>query len=93
MATTAKQLIIGMWPTISHLLTPKQHSMIRFVHIPHIGTKRKTLINEGSPNILVRVVAMYDAFQAVLGFLCHLVLHFPDVLARVDAFATYNGMV
>ena len=26
----------------------------------------------GSPNILVHVVAMYDAFQAVLGFLsCH----------------------
>ena len=79
--------------TISHLLSPKQHSMIRVVHIPHIGMKRKLLTKAGSANILVHVVATYDAFQAVLGFLCCHVLRLPDVHARVDAFAAYNGMV
>ena len=69
MAIVAEQLVLGMWPTILHLLSPKQHS-IRFVHISHIGTKRKLVTKAGSPNILVHVVATYDAFQAVLSFLC-----------------------
>ena len=44
--------------------------------------------------ILVLVVAIYDAFQAVLGFfLCLHVLRLPDVHARVYAFSVYNGMV
>ena len=43
--------------------------------------------------ILVHMVATYDAFQAVLGFLCHHVLCLPDVHVHVDAFAAYNGMV
>ena len=90
-AIMAEQLILGMWPTISHLLSPKQHSMIRVVHIPHIGTKKKPLTKAGSPNILVHVVATYDAFQAVLGFLCHNVLRcLLDVHTHVDA---YNRMV
>ena len=55
--------------------------------VPHIGTKRKPLTKAGSPNILVYVATTYDAFQAVLGFLCCHVQHFPDVHARVDAFA------
>ena len=74
-------------------LSLTQHSMIRFVCIPHIGTKRKLLTKAGSSNILVHVVATYDTFQAVLGFLCHHVLHLPDIHACVDAFATYNTMV
>ena len=108
MAIVAEQMILGMWPTILHLLSPKQHSMItilhllspkqhsmiRVVHIPHIGTKRKPLTKAGSPNILVHVVATYDAFQAVLGFLCRHVLGcLPDVHSRTDAFAAYNGMI
>ena len=81
-------------PTISHLLSPKQHSTIRVVHIPHIDTKRKLLTKAGSTNILVHVVATYDAFQAVLGFLCRHVLRCVlDVHACIDAFAAYNGMV
>ena len=31
-------------------LSPEQHSMIRFVRIPHIGTKRKPPTKAGSPN-------------------------------------------
>ena len=92
----AEQLILSMWHTIciSHLLSPKQHSTIRFVRIPHIETKRKPLTKVGSPNIIVHmVVAMYDTLQAVLGFLCRLVLHLSDVHAHVDAFAAFNGMV
>ena len=81
MAIMAEQLIHGMWPTIPHLLPMKQHSMMRFVHTPYIGTKRNPLTKEGSQNILVHVVAMYDAFQAVLGFSCRHVLHLPDVHA------------
>ena len=50
---TAEQFILGMWPTISHILSPKQHSMIRVVRIPHVGTKRKPLTKAVSPNILV----------------------------------------
>ena len=92
MAIMAEQLILGMWSTISYLLSPKQHS-IRFIRISHIGTKRKLLTEAGSPNILVHVVAMYDAFQAVLGVLCCHVLHLPDVHTRVDEFAAYNGVV
>ena len=88
-----EQLILGMWPNISHLLSRKQHSMIRLVRIPHIGMKRKLLTKAGSPNILVHVVTAYNAFQAVLGFLCHHVLHLPDVDTCVDVFAAYNGMV
>ena len=33
----AEQLILGIWPTISLLLSPKQHSMIRVVRIPIRG--------------------------------------------------------
>ena len=56
--------------------------------------KRKPLTKAGSPNILVHVVATYNAFQAVLGFLCRHVLRCVlDIHARVDAFAAYNGMV
>ena len=50
-------------------LSPKQHSVIRVVRIIHVGTKRKPLTEAGSPNILVHVVTIYDAFQAVFGFL------------------------
>ena len=46
-AIMAEQFIFGMWPTISHILSPKQHS-IRFMHIPHIGTKKKPLTEAGS---------------------------------------------
>ena len=63
------------------------------MRIPHINMKRKPLTKAGSPNVLVHVVATYDAFQAALGFLCCHMLHLPDVHARVDAFAAYNGMV
>ena len=53
----AEQMILGMWPTISHLLLLKQHStcMIRVLRIPHISTKRKTLTKAGSPDIPVLV--------------------------------------
>ena len=85
-AIMAEQLILGMWPTISYLLSPKQHSMIRFVRIPHIAMKRKSLTQVGSPN-------MYDTFKVVSDFLCHYVLHLPDVHTHVDALAAYNGMV
>ena len=76
-------------------LLPKQHSMIRVVCIPHIGTKRKPLTKAGSPNILLHVVASkYDDFQAVLGFLCRHVLGcLLNVHARVDTFAAYKGMI
>ena len=75
-------------------LSPKQHSMIRIVRIPHIGTKRKPLTKAGSPNVIVHVVATYDNFQAVLGFLCRRVLGcLLDVHAHSDVFATYNKMV
>ena len=63
------------------------------MHIPHIGTKRKPPTKAGNPNILVHMVAMYNASQAVLGFMCCLVLHLPDVHARIDAFAAHNGIV
>ena len=80
----AEQLILGVWPTISHLLSLKQHITILFMHIPHIGTKRKPLTKAGSPNIPVHMVATYGAFRAVLDFLCHYVLRrLPDVHARV----------
>ena len=86
--------ILGMWPTISHLLSLKQHSMIRVVRNPHTNTKRKPLTKAGSPNILVHVVATCDAFQAVLGFLYRHVLGcLPDVHAQVDAFDAYNRMI
>ena len=55
--------------------------------------KRKPLTEAGSPNILAHVVATYDAFHAVLGFLCHHVLRLPEVHTRDDAFAAYNGTV
>ena len=56
--------------------------------------KRKLLTKAGSPNILVHVEATYDAFQAVLGFLCRHVLEcLLDVHARTDTFAAYNGMI
>ena len=61
--------------------------------IPRICTKRKPLTKAGRPNILVHVVASYNVFQAVLGFLCHCVLCFPNIHAHVDVFVTYNGMV
>ena len=89
----------GMWPTISHLLSPKQHSMIRVVPITHINTKRKPLTKAGSPNIPVLVhdvVATYDDFQGVLGFLCrHVLGSLLDVHAWFDTFAAYkyNGMI
>ena len=75
----AEQMVLGMWPTISHVLSPKQRSMIRVMHIPysliaHVGTKRKPLTKAGSSNILVHMVATYDAIQDVLGFLCRRVL-------------------
>ena len=54
---------------------------------------RKLLTKAGSPTILVHVVATYNAFQAVLGFLCCHVLHLPNVHAHVDTFAEYNIMV
>ena len=95
----AELMVLGMWPTISHLLSPKLHSMIRVVRIPHIGTKRKPLTKAGSPNILVHVVATYDTFIIifyfffnfffVLGVLYRHVLRTrtsPDVHARVDTF-------
>ena len=90
----AEQIIVGMWSIISHLLSPKQHSMIRVVRIPHTGMKRKPLTKAGSPNKLVHVVATYNTVQAVLGFLCcHVLGCLIDVNARVDMFATYNGMI
>ena len=67
--------------------------MIQLIRIPHIGTKKKTLTKAGSRNILVHVVATYDAFQAVLGFLCRHVLHLLDIHARVETFAVYKEMV
>ena len=89
-----EEMILVMWPTVSHLLSLKQHIMIRVVRIPHIGTKRKPLTTVGSPNIFVHVVATYDDFQAILGFLCHHVLGcFLDVHARVDVFVVYNEMI
>ena len=91
-AIMAKQTSLSMWPTISHLLSPKQRSIL-FMRIPHIDTKRKPLTEAGSPNILVHVVAMCNAFQAVLGFLCCHVLRLPDIHTHVDAFAAYNRMV
>ena len=87
----AEEMTVGMWPTILYLLSLKQHSMMRLVRIPHIDVKRKPLTKAGRPNILVHVVAMYDAFQAILGFLCRRVLRCVfDVHTRVDAF---NGMI
>ena len=77
-------------------LSLKQHSMIRIVRIPHIGTKRKPLTKAGSPNVIVHVVATYDNFQAVHGFLCRHVLGcLLDVHTHSDVFATYmyNKMV
>ena len=71
-------------------LSPKQHSMIQVVRTPHIGTMRKLLTKAGSLNILVHMVAVCDAFQAVLGFLCCQVL--GCFLDRVDAFVAYNEM-
>ena len=83
-----EQMILGMWPTMLHLLSLKQRSMIRVVRIPYIDMKRKPLTKAGSSNILVHVVATYDDFQAVLGFLCRHVLGcLFDVHARADAFA------
>ena len=70
--------------------------MIRVMRIPHINIKKKRLTKVWSQNsfILVHVVAMYNALQAVLGFLCCYVLrHFPDIHTRINAFAAYNGMV
>ena len=68
--------------------------MIRVVRIPHIITKRKPLTKAGSTNVLVHVVATYDAFQAVLSFLCHHVLGcLLDIHAHIDGFASYNGMI
>ena len=75
-------------------LSPKQHSMIRIVRIPHIGTKIKPLTKAGSSNVILHVVATYYNFQAVLGFLCRRVLGcLLDVHAHSDVFATYNKMV
>ena len=75
-------------------LSPKQHSMIRLVRIPHIDTKRKPLTKARSPNILVHVVATYDALRAVLSFLCcHVLRCLLDVHARIDTFAAYNRMI
>ena len=89
----AEQMVLGMRSTISHLLSPKQYSMIRIVRIPHLCTKRKPLTKAGSPNILVHVVATYDTLQAVLGFLCRHVLGcLLDIHARVDGLAENNGM-
>ena len=86
-------MILDMGP-LSHFPPPKQHSMIRFVRIPHIDAKRKPLTKAGSPNILVHVVATYDDYQAVLGFLCRHVLGCLLVVhARVGVFAAYNGMI
>ena len=65
----ADQMVLGVWPTISHLLSPKQHSIIQIVHIPDICTKRKPLTKTWSPNMLVHVVATYDDFKAV-SFFC-----------------------
>ena len=96
MAIMAEQMILSMWPTISHLLSPKQHSMIRVVRIPRIGTKRNPVTKAGSPNILVHVVATYDALQAVLCFFCcHMLRCLLDVhtRTRVDAFAANTGMI
>ena len=90
----AEQMVLGMWPTSSHLLSPKQHSVIRVVRIPHIGTKIKPLSKAGRSNILVNVVATYDAFQDVLGFLCRHVLRcLLDVHAHVNVLAANNGMI
>ena len=65
--------------------------MIRVVRLPHIAAKIKPLTKAGSLNILVHVMATYDTFQTVLGFLFyHLLRCFLDVHAR---FAAYNGMI
>ena len=90
-AIMAEQVILGVWPTISHLLSLKQHSsLIRVVRIPHINTKGKPVTKAGSPNVLVHVMATYDDFQAVLGFLCRHVLGYLLVVhACVDVFAAY----
>ena len=39
-AIMAEQLILSMWPTISHILSPKQNS-IQFMRIDHIDTREK----------------------------------------------------
>ena len=39
-AIKAEQMILSMWPTILHLLSLKQHSMIRVARIPHISPYR-----------------------------------------------------
>ena len=79
MAIMAEQLIVGMWPTISYLLSLKQHSVIPFVSIPHIDTKRKLLTKVESPNILVHVVATYDALASCVA-ICYISLTFTLTL-------------
>ena len=52
-AIMVEQLILRMWSTILHLLSPKQHSMKRVIRISHIGTKKaeeKVAHQAGSPN-------------------------------------------
>ena len=90
-AIMAEQLILGMWPTISLLLSPKQHSMIRVVRIPPHRHEEKAAHQgrEFKYTVLVHVVAMYAIFPAVLSFLCRHVLR----LTGVDTFPAYNGMV
>ena len=62
-------------------------------HIFESCSPRQGLTKAGSSNILVHMVGTYDAFQAVLGFLCRHGLRLPDVHAHFDALAANNGMV
>ena len=88
------EVLLGMWPTILHLLSPKQHSMIRVMHTPHICTKRKPLTKAGRLNILVHVEATFDTFQDVLGFLCRHVLRcLLHIHARIDVLAVNNETI
>ena len=69
-----EQTILGMC-TISHLLSPKQHSMIRVVRIPYIGIYEEKAAHQGRESKCTCTRGgTYNDFQAVLGFLCHHVL-------------------
>ena len=66
--------------------TSRVHSPYRYEEKAKAGTC--------SSNIRVHMVAMYDAFQAVLGFLCrYLLRRLPDDHTQADADAAYNEMV
>ena len=87
----AEQLIVGMSPTISHLLSPKQHNMIRVVCIPLISMKRKLLTKARGPKIHVRTCTHGDQVHFPSCAPC--VAMYYNVHTRVDADTAYNGIV